>query len=139
MERRSFFTRLGIGALATFTSMPLMSINRKKLESDSLSPLKKAEIQHTVIFDLNHEKGSALADKFLSDGQQILGNIPGVQNFQAFNQVSLKNHYGYGFSMVFANQLAYYAYNKHPDHVAFVTNRWKKEVTQFLEIDFKAR
>jgi len=137
MERRKFFTHLGIGTLAACTAMPLVSNNLKAMESKSVSPLKSGEIQHMVIFDLNHEKDSAMAEKFLSDGLQILSNIPVVQNFQVFNQVSLKNHYSYGFSMVFADQLAYYTYNNHPDHVAFVENRWKKEVIQFLEIDFK--
>jgi hypothetical protein len=107
------------------------------MENKSVPPVKAEEIQHMVIFDLNHEKGSAMAEKFLKDGQQILSKIPVVQNFQVFNQVSLKNNYSYGFSMVFADKLVYETYNNHPDHVAFVENRWKKEVTRFLEIDFK--
>jgi hypothetical protein len=39
--------------------------------------------------------------------------------------------------MVFANQADYTTYNNHPDHVAFVQNRWLKEVSDFLEIDFE--
>jgi len=39
--------------------------------------------------------------------------------------------------MVFANQNDYSAYNNHPDHVSFVQNRWMKEVSDFLEIDFE--
>lgn len=108
------------------------------METNLVSPLKNGEIQHMVIFDLEHGKGSALAEKFLKDGKKILNRIPVVQNFQVFNQVSLKNDYSYGFSMVFADKLAYETYNNHPDHVAFVENRWKKEVTRFLEIDFKS-
>jgi hypothetical protein len=38
--------------------------------------------------------------------------------------------------MVFANKQDYNTYNNHPDHIAFVENRWKKEVARFLEIDF---
>jgi hypothetical protein len=91
-----------------------------------------------VIFDLNHEEGSAMASKFLNDGQQILSKIPVVQNFQVFNQVSLKNNYSYGFSMVFADKADYETYNNHPDHMAFVENRWKKEVVSYLEMDFKS-
>ena len=139
MERRTFFTRLGIGTLATCAALPLISNNVTGMESNTATPLKTGEIQHMVIFDLKHEKGSALADKFLKDGQQILSNLPVVQNFQVFDQVSLKNDYSYGFSMVFAGQQAYETYNNHPNHVAFVENRRKKEVTRFLEIDFKSR
>ena len=51
--------------------------------------------------------------------------------------MSVKNKYQYGFSMVFANQEDYSTYNNHPDHVAFVQDRWMKEVTDFLEIDFE--
>jgi hypothetical protein len=138
MERRKFFTGLGIGALAVCTAMTLKANNMKGMKSNSLSPLKNGEIQHMVIFDLNHEKGSALAEKFLGDSRQILSHIPVVQNFQVFNQVSLKNDYSYGFSMIFVDKTAYDTYNNHPDHLAFVENRWKKEVTRFLEIDFKS-
>jgi len=63
--------------------------------------------------------------------------IPVVRNFQAFQQTSEKNDFQYGFSMVFANQEDYTSYNEHPDHVAFVQERWMKEVSDFLEIDFK--
>ena len=136
MERRKFFTHLGIGALATITAMPLMSNNINGMETKSASPLKSGEIQHMVIFDLKHEKGSALAEKFLKDGEQILSHLPVVQNFQVFNQVSPKNDYTYGFSMVFAGRKEYDTYNNHPNHLAFVESRWKSEVTRFLEIDF---
>lgn len=136
MERRKFLTKVGAGALVV-TAMPLTSSGMKKSKKGS-PVLKGEEIQHMVIFDLKHEKGSAQADKFLKDGREILSKIPVVQNFQVFNQVSVKNDYTYGFSMVFAGQTEYTAYNDHPDHVAFVENRWQKEVSRFLEIDFKA-
>ena len=95
------------------------------------------EIQHMVIFNLPYAEGSVEAGKFLEDGTRILTAIPVVKNFQAFQQVSEKNDFQYGFSMVFANQEDYNTYNMHPDHVAFVQERWMKEVTEFLEIDFK--
>ena len=34
-----------------------------------------------------------------------------------------------------ADQAAYTRYNDHPDHVAFVRDRWVPEVEKFLEID----
>ena len=108
----------------------------KEMKSNSLIPLNDGAIQHMVIFELNHEKGSASAEKFLNDGQQILSHIPNVQKFQVFNQVSLKNDYSYGFSMIFSDKMAYETYNNHPDHIAFVENRWKKEIARFQEIDF---
>ena len=90
-----------------------------------------------VIFNLPYPEGSADADKFLADGIRILSGIPVVRNFQAFKQVSVKNDYQYGFSMVFTNREDYTTYSNHPDHVAFVQDRWLKEVTDFLEIDFQ--
>jgi len=94
-------------------------------------------IQHMVIFDLKHEKNSPEARKFMEDGKRILSAIPSVQKFQAYDQVSPKNDFTYGFSMIFKDQAGYESYNKHPDHVDFVENRWKPEVTRFLEIDFE--
>lgn len=99
--------------------------------------LKEGEIQHMVIFNLPYPEGSEKSKKFLQDGTAILTGIPVVQNFQAFKQVSPKNDYQYGFSMVFANREDYSTYNNHPSHVAFVQDRWVKEVTEFLEIDFE--
>lgn len=92
-------------------------------------------IRHTVVFRLKHPKGSAAEKKFLSDSN-LLAAIPGVQAFEQLRQVSPKNDYHFGFSMEFADQQAYSGYNDHPDHVAFVRDRWVAEVEAFLEIDY---
>ena len=136
MQRRNFFSKLGTGAFATTITMPLWTASGK----EQTGPANPAEsIQHMVIFDLRHEKGSEAEAKFLADGKRILTHIPVVRDFRVLDQVSLKNDYHFGFSMFFAKRADYETYNNHPDHVAFVENRWKKEVTRFLEIDFKAR
>jgi hypothetical protein len=93
-------------------------------------------IRHTVVFRLKHAAGSTDEAKFLADSRRILAAIPGVENFEAMRQVSPKNDYAFGFSMEFADQAAYDGYNTHPDHVAFVSDRWVPEVAAFLEIDY---
>lgn len=93
-------------------------------------------IIHSVIFSLKHEKGSAEEQRFLEDGRSALSTISTVQDFKVFKQISPKNTYDFGFSMVFANEADYEAYNVNPQHTAFVENRWEKEVLQFLEIDY---
>ncbi|MBM7568947.1 Dabb family protein [Paenibacillus sacheonensis] len=95
------------------------------------------QIQHMVIFNLKHEAGSEAAAAFLRDGERLLTSIPVVKNFSVFKQVSPKNDYDYGFSMQFADQAEYEAYNAHPVHVDFVQTRWEVEVSRFLEIDFE--
>jgi stress responsive alpha/beta barrel protein len=92
-------------------------------------------IRHTVVFTLKHEAGSPEEQKFLKDAL-VLAKIPTVRNFEQLKQVSRKNDYKFGFSMEFDDQAGYDTYDKHPDHVAFVRDRWKKEVTDFLEIDY---
>lgn len=92
-------------------------------------------IRHTVVFTLKHAQGSAEEKKFLADAM-ILAKIPTVRKFEQLKQVSRKNDYKFGFSMEFDDQAGYDTYDRHPDHVAFVENRWKKEVTDFLEIDY---
>ncbi|MFC2090924.1 Dabb family protein, partial [Bacteroidota bacterium] len=104
---------------------------------ENSSGISKTQIQHGVIFSLKHEKGSPEAKKFISDGKRLLSSIPVVQDFQAFDQVSPKNDFQYGFTMVFNSMEDYQTYNEHPTHEAFVEERWKKEVSDFLEIDFK--
>jgi hypothetical protein len=94
-------------------------------------------IRHTVVFTLMHPSGSAEERKFLEDAL-VLPRIPTVRNFERLRQVSAKNDYKFGFSMEFADQAAYDTYNTHPDHVAFVRDRWQKEVSAFMEIDYVA-
>ena len=93
-------------------------------------------IRHTVVFTLKHPPHSLEAKRFLVDAKKILTAIPGVTNFERLRQVSPKNDYHFGFSMEFADQAAYSRYNDHPDHVAFVRDRWIPEVKAFLEIDY---
>jgi Stress responsive A/B Barrel Domain len=91
-------------------------------------------IRHTVIFSLKHASGSRGEAGFLKDAK-VLAAIPGVEKFERLRQVSPKNDYHFCFSMEFASQAEYSGYNGHPDHVAFVRDRWVPEVAKFLEID----
>ena len=92
-------------------------------------------IRHTVIFTLKHAHASLQEKSFLRDAK-VLTEIPGVKKFEQLKQVSPKNDYQFGFSMEFADQAAYTAYNVHPKHVKFVKERWEREVDTFLEIDY---
>ncbi|HEX2525814.1 MAG TPA: Dabb family protein [Geminicoccus sp.] len=92
-------------------------------------------IRHTVVFRLKHAEGSNAELDFMQ-AARVLAAIPGVQTFEQLRQVSPKNDYHFGFSMEFADAEAYRAYNEHPDHVAFVRERWVPEVDAFMEIDY---
>jgi len=94
-------------------------------------------IRHTVAFTLKHAAGSDEEGAFLRDAK-ILAAIPGVEKFEQLRQVSPKSPHRFGFSMEFADQAAYTVYNEHPDHVAFVRDRWVPEVESFQEIDYVA-
>ena len=131
MERRNFLKNSSLAA-AVGAGLVLSSCN-----GDNDQKLGNSQIQHGVIFTLKHDRGSVEAKNFLEDGRRILTGIPTVRHFQVFKQVSRKNEYEYGFTMVFDSQEDYETYNNHPDHVAFVEERWKKEVENFLEIDFE--
>ena len=95
-------------------------------------------IQHTVVFRLVHEPGSTAEVEFLESGRATLTSIPGVTAFAVNRQVSPKSDLTWRFSMVFADQAAYDAYNVHPAHVEFVETRWLTEVVAFQEYDFVA-
>jgi Stress responsive A/B Barrel Domain len=92
-------------------------------------------ILHTVAFRLRHAKGSQEERAFF-EAAKSLTRIPGVQNFEQFRQVSQKNGFTYGFSMVFADQRTYDAYNAHPDHAAWIRDQWLVDVEDFLELDY---
>ena len=95
-------------------------------------------IRHTVAFALVHREGSAEEREFL-EAAEHLATIPGVEVFELLSEVSPKNGYRFGISMEFADRPAYQRYNEHPDHVRFVEERWLKEVSEFLELDYAAR
>jgi len=94
-------------------------------------------IRHTVVFSLKHAHGSLQEKAFMRDAKLALHDIPGVKKFEQLRQVSKKNDFEFGFSMEFADQAAYEGYNRHPRHIAFVKDRWEREVEKFLEIDYQ--
>lgn len=93
-------------------------------------------IRHTVAFKLKHPKGSPQEKAFIEDAK-VLAAIPGVARFEQLRQTSPKNEFDFGFSMEFADSEGYAAYNDHPDHVAFVRDRWIPEVAAFMETDYE--
>ena len=95
-------------------------------------------IVHTVMFSLKAVPDSGEALGFLKDGKETLSLIPGVEKFEVRRQVSNKNDFQYGFSMVFADSTAFNNYLVHPLHVGFVNERWEKEVSAFQEADYTA-
>lgn len=92
-------------------------------------------ILHTVAFSLEHSKGSKAEQDFLAAGM-ALAKLPMVKNFRCYRQVGLKNDFDFGFAMEFESEEDYQAYNQHPLHQNFVETRWKKEVSDFLELDY---
>ena len=95
-------------------------------------------IRHTVAFRLSHPNASAGEQSFLEAAERLAA-IPGVEAFELLAEVSPKNTYRFGTSMEFADRAAYDGYNRHPDHVRFVEQRWLAEVSDFLELDYAAR
>ncbi|WP_144715230.1 Dabb family protein [Curtobacterium pusillum] len=93
-------------------------------------------IVHTVCFTLVHEPGSGHETAFLEAARTTLSAIPGVSDFTVSRQVSTQSDFRFQFSMGFADQDAYTAYDEHPAHQGFVATRWADEVTSFQELDF---
>lgn len=89
-----------------------------------------------MVFKLKHRQDGAKEQDFLEAARKLAA-IPGVENFECLKQISRKNNFEFGLSMEFANQQLYDQYNNHPDHVAFIQQRWLKEVEDFLEIDYQ--
>lgn len=94
-------------------------------------------IQHTALFKLKHAKGCSDEADFLRAGLK-LAELPMVKNFKCLRQVSTKNPYIFCFSMEFASDADYQAYNEHPFHREFVAKRWNVEVSEFMEADYIA-
>jgi heme-degrading monooxygenase HmoA len=103
-----------------------------------MSLLTTNRVRHAVVFTLAHPDGTPEEADFLA-ALADLARIPGVEEFEVLREVSPKNDYTHAVSMEFADRAAYETYNEHPQHVAFVRDRWDAEVTSFLEIDTVVR
>lgn len=97
--------------------------------------LPAAMIEHTVTFRLKHPAGSAAEQDFLAAAAE-LADLPGVHDFALRRQISAKLDHDFGITMKFATQADYDAYSAHPQHTAFVEQRWLPEVAAFQESDF---
>lgn len=97
---------------------------------------QKEYIQHTVMFNLKHEPNSKEERIFLENGERILSALPMVINFEVKRQISKKTDFDFYFTMYFEDQASYEAYNNHPEHISFVSERWETEVSSFQEADF---
>ena len=97
-----------------------------------------SSIKHTVVFRLVHPGGSTAEAEFLATARRTLPAIPGVGDFVISRQVSPKSDLAWQFSMTFADDAAYTAYNAHPAHTGFVETRWVPEVAAFQEYDLVA-
>ncbi len=124
--------------LALIINAPFIFCLAENPPGTELSSPGEKTIMHTVMFSLKTPPDSEEAAKFLRDGKKILSSIPGVAEFKVFRQVSEKNNFQYGFSMVFADRTAFESYIEHPLHTGFVSERWEKEVFSFLEADYIA-
>lgn len=93
-------------------------------------------IKHMVVFSLNHPKGSVEEKRFLADSEKILKTVPGVQDFEFFEDTNSTNEYSFVFSMVFDDEKALDDYLNHPIHLDYVDARWS-EVKSFLVLDLK--
>lgn len=99
-----------------------------------MTTLRGSRIRHLVVFTLRHEESSPEAETFLA-ALRSLAAIEGVDDFEVVRQVGPKNDYQFAVTMDFADRAAYDAYNEHPTHVAFVSDRWGADVVDFMEID----
>ena len=99
-----------------------------------MTTLANGRIRHSVVFTPTHAEGSAEEADLLSAIRRLAA-IPGVDAFELMREVSPKNDFRYGLTMEFPDAAAYRTYNEHPDHAAFVEQRWETEVGAFLEID----
>jgi len=92
-------------------------------------------IEHTVTFCLSHASGSEAESDFLQAAKE-LSSISGVRDFKIQRQTSEKHPHPFRITMTFATEVEYESYCEHPQHTAFVQDRWLKEVSDFQEADF---
>jgi hypothetical protein len=132
--RRQLIRALGIAVIAASYLSPVHTGAAELMQPDMQQEAARM-IRHTVVFSLKHPKDSAAERAFFAAAKG-LADIPGVKKFEMLRQISAKCGFDYGFSMEFADQAAYDAYNADPSHVEFVQQRWMNEVAEFMEIDY---
>lgn len=93
-------------------------------------------IRHSVILTLKPSLSTEDKLQYFSAVDE-LKQIPGVQKFEVFKQISTQNPFEFGISMEFETQQAYDLYAGHSLHTAFVEKYWAACVEDFLEIDYQ--
>ena len=96
----------------------------------------EAAIRHMVAFRLAYAKDDPRTKAFFYNARRIFEAIPQVKNFMYCYEISAKNGFDFGFSFDFMTPEDYAAYNRNPDHIRFVNEKWNVEVADFIEIDF---
>ncbi|MGE9297215.1 MAG: Dabb family protein [Puniceicoccales bacterium] len=97
-------------------------------------------ITHVVVFWLDKPYGEN-REQLLKAAKEMLGGIPGCENFRAGVAVPsargvVDDSFAVAISMDFADQAAADTYQSHPDHVRFVTEAVKPLVKRFVVYDF---
>jgi hypothetical protein len=95
-----------------------------------------ANIHHTVFFCFNDSISSADQQVFFNELKK-LSTIPVVIDFKIVVETGAKNSFTHGATMMFKNKEDYNSYNTNPMHVKFVQEVWKKNIKEFMEIDFQ--
>ncbi len=97
----------------------------------------EAEVRHMVVFNLKYPKDDPRTSDFFQTVERIFPHLPVVKNFMICREISPKNGFDYGLSFDFLTQSDYDAYNRIPEHLAFIEECWNRDVANFLEIDLQ--
>ena len=97
-------------------------------------------ITHVVVFWTDKPHGEAQA-RLLAGAQELLPQIPGVQEFRSGVAVpsprgAVDDSFSVAISMSFADQATADSYQSHPLHMRFVEEYFKPNSRRFVVYDF---
>jgi hypothetical protein len=101
----------------------------------------RAMFSHIVVFWINPAYLGA-TDELLAGANQLLRDIPGVQQFHAGKMVPsprpvVEQSYQVALTLIFPDKPAMDAYQVHPRHVEFVEKYVKRLVKKAVVYDFE--
>ena len=101
----------------------------------------RAMLSHIVVFWTNPAYLGAV-DQLLAGANQLLADIPGVQQFHAGKMVPsvrpvVEQSYQVALNLTFADSAAEQAYQSHPRHLEFVEKYVQRFVIRVVVYDFE--
>ena len=93
-------------------------------------------VEHLIIHNMNSHNAHSL-NRIMSEGKQILSEIPGVREVFTGEAIEENSKYRFCLSVRFTHKAALDSFHEHPDFDTFLKKQFKPNVSDLTSIDYQ--